>query len=68
MDTKKNFDPAEAETGKLSEDKLQQVYGGFDSPTIDDETGEEKEQKKKRPPIINPDNVPYFQPDYRIKL
>ena len=68
MDTKKNFDPAEAETGKLSEDKLQQVYGGFDSPTIDDETEEEKEQKKKRPPIINPDNVPYFQPDYRIKL
>lgn len=36
----------------LAEDKLQQVTGGFDSPTINEETKEKEQEPVKRRPRL----------------
>ena len=67
MDMKKKTNPAERENIALEDEKLLQVTGGYDSPTINDEPKEEEERKKKRQPVVNPDAVPYYSPDYELK-
>lgn len=67
MDMKKKTNLAERENNALADEKLLQVTGGYDSPTIDDGSEEEEEKRKKRPPIVYPDVVPYYSPDYELK-
>ena len=67
MDMKKKTNPAERENNALADEKLLQVTGGYDSPTINDEPKEEEKRRKQRPPVVNPDAVPYYSPDYELK-
>ena len=68
MDMKKKTNLAETENNALADEKLLQVTGGYDSPTINDEPKEqEEERRKQRPPVVYPDVVPYYSPDYELK-